>query len=484
MSSLPLAAVASMINRGVQIIGPLILIPLYVRYLTLDQYGVWIAASAVVGYLGLLNFGMPQTLGVHIARTGTGNQKEVQEIFSTTIFVLIGIAILAALVGAALIYLIFPSHWSNETKFVLAVTGLGFLASLPLQSYSVALRFRHRILEEQVFNTIGTTFRCAVIAGLLISGAGLYAVVSAHAVSLLISPALSFWRLRKVAPTLKAELKNVRASLVSSILRPSLAFLVLGVSYQLAFGADSVVIAGSIGPSAVPSYAIPMQVVFACLSFVGVITFSVGPRLALHGRADGSPQFRALYMRTLSICSAAGALFAIALLGAGIDAIHIWTGRTLELSSVTFVLMIAFLLLQSILLPPDAMLVNTLQHQQYAVMALIEAVLNVALSIWWVSIFGVAGVIAATVVARLFTNAWFLVRVANRAAGVTTGVFLQILLCCLLAPLVLGLVVEFGVRIADDATERLIRACIGVGVAAIAAWIFGLRQQVVRTTSV
>jgi hypothetical protein len=62
----------------------------------------------------------------------------------------------------------------------------------------------------------------------------------------------------------------------------------------------------------------------------------------------------------------------------------------------------------------------TTRHYGYAACALIEGALNLGLSLWWVHVFGLAGVIAATVVARLATNGWYMIVAANRTLAATT----------------------------------------------------------------
>jgi hypothetical protein len=86
-----------------------------------------------------------------------------------------------------------------------------------------------------------------------------------------------------------------------------------------------------------------------------------------------------------------------------------------------FALQIIFTALQIVLTPAEMILWSTSRHHVWAAVAFIEGVLKVGLSIWWAHRWGLAGVIGASVVVRLATNAWYL----PLAASLTVGVLIR-----------------------------------------------------------
>jgi len=62
-------------------------------------------------------------------------------------------------------------------------------------------------------------------------------------------------------------------------------------------------------------------------------------------------------------------------------------------------------------------LMATTKHYMYANLAMLEAVLNVALSLWWVRIWGLPGVIGGTLLARLLTTGWYIPMAAVKIVG-------------------------------------------------------------------
>jgi hypothetical protein len=63
----------------------------------------------------------------------------------------------------------------------------------------------------------------------------------------------------------------------------------------------------------------------------------------------------------------------------------------------------------------------TTQHYAWSALTVCEGILNLALSLWWVRIWGLSGVIGATVAASLLTNFWYLPYRAMQALEIPIG---------------------------------------------------------------
>jgi O-antigen/teichoic acid export membrane protein len=74
--------------------------------------------------------------------------------------------------------------------------------------------------------------------------------------------------------------------------------------------------------------------------------------------------------------------------------------------------------IQVLIDPFWAVLVSSTHHYGAAAMHTIESLLNLGLSIWWVRSFGLSGVIAGTLVARIATTGWFIPAVAVRIVDI------------------------------------------------------------------
>jgi hypothetical protein len=80
--------------------------------------------------------------------------------------------------------------------------------------------------------------------------------------------------------------------------------------------------------------------------------------------------------------------------------------------------MIFLLFIQIVIEPPWMLLVATTQHYRTAALHTVESLLNLVLSVWWVRKWGLSGVIAGTVVARIVTTGWYIPMTAAEIMGV------------------------------------------------------------------
>jgi O-antigen/teichoic acid export membrane protein len=112
---------------------------------------------------------------------------------------------------------------------------------------------------------------------------------------------------------------------------------------------------------------------------------------------------------------------AIALWVAGPWFLDLWAGHKIFPGTLTFGLLILLFAIQVLIDPPWILLVASTQHYGAASMHTVESLLNLGLSIWWVRRFGLPGVIAGTVVARLLTTAWYIPIVAARIVETGLG---------------------------------------------------------------
>lgn len=91
-----------------------------------------------------------------------------------------------------------------------------------------------------------------------------------------------------------------------------------------------------------------------------------------------------------------------------------FVGHKVFPGTLTFDLLILLFAIQVLLNPPWFLVVASTQHYGAAAMHTVESLLNLGLSIWWVRSFGLPGVVAGTIVARLLTTAWYVPIVAAR----------------------------------------------------------------------
>ena len=397
-------------NRLTNLVGVIVLVPLYTRFLGHRLYGEWLVITSIITYLTLTGLGIDQILANRIAElTVTGRQSESGALISTAFFAYSVIALMLV-VGFALFSGWICTLLVHDRASALALATVGSLCALsvPLNANIMMLRGLGRVDREQALGLKTNLVRTsAVVAALLLGfkllplaliqggtaiGLGLSALVSSRRLSDGALPRLGQFSF----PTLRA------------LLAPGLGFLVLQTAGIVGFGIDNLVIGYALGPEAVTRYAVPFSLLMAASALVSTASVALLPTITVtYARArNGALATGSIVAMRLAL--AYGGVGAIVFWIAGPWLLRFWAGAGIFPGERTFALQLGLFLLQVLIAPPFAILVATTHHYGTALMHVVESALNLVLSLWWVRVFGLSGVIAGTVVARLVTTAWYI----------------------------------------------------------------------------
>jgi O-antigen/teichoic acid export membrane protein len=196
--------------------------------------------------------------------------------------------------------------------------------------------------------------------------------------------------------------------MLSSLIRPSLGFLVLQAASIIGFGFDNLVIGYALGPEAVTRYAVPFSLVIMSVAAFAAPMSALMPTITLSLARSKREELAKSFLLIMQLAMLYSTLCVVALLTAGPWMIRIWAGPGVFPGMATFGLQIALLFLQVFIEPAYIVLLASTRHYRASALNLAESILNLALSLWWVRRWGLAGVIAGSVVARIATTAWYI----------------------------------------------------------------------------
>jgi O-antigen/teichoic acid export membrane protein len=278
-----LTTAASAAARGISILTVLVSIPLAVRYLGPERYGLWATISSTIAILGFADAGLGNGLITTIAEAhGASDRTHAQRYVSSALFMLCGVASgLAILFAVAYHWVPWPELYNVSSAGARAEAGIAtavfagcFLVSLPLSVVEkVQLGYQEGYVNGlwqaagSVLGLIGVLIAIALEADLpwlVLSMAG------APVVSLMANGAWLFGRRRSwLAP----RLDSATWFAASRILRLGLMFFVLQISVAVAFTSDNIIVAQLFGASAVTEYFVPMRL-FSAAPLILMILFN------------------------------------------------------------------------------------------------------------------------------------------------------------------------------------------------------------------
>lgn len=469
---------------GAALLTGLVLTPVVVRQLGVDEYGIWAVAGSLAAFVALLDLGLsPAVVRFAAEARGRGSTDDIRAVASVGLFLYGIIGVLGTIVGLALawfapVFLDVGDDLVTPARVATALLVLSMAIRFPLGLYANLLIGQQRYDVVAGAGFVSTIVYAVLVLALLPQGGGvvlLAAIAFGTALLRLVLPL--FWVPRELG-SVRPSRRYLTRDRLRKMLSTSGDNILIHVSARVVFTSDVVVVGILLGAEQAAYYALAAKL-FSMAHGVG----TAGPNLLypafaeLHGAADEDRQ-RVLLRDGVRVGMAGMALVALPLLLYPDLLIEAWIGAGFgETTPVLAILGAALLLQLPLQVTSQYLMARGLQHP-VALASIAAAAVNVGLSIVLASTVGIWGVAFSTLV----TNAAVLLlipRLAGRVSGLGARALARAAARPLAPALAVGAVVFSAAR-ALDADELLTAAAVGIvwiAVGGLAIWRFGLDER-------
>lgn len=335
--SIRLAVVTSFLSKAGTALFQFLAIPVAVRVLGREEFGVYAAVSITLSTVSLLQVGIGPALAHGLSGAkARGRGNEARELSSSAFFLTTGLALLAGLLlGAVLLQVplpaIFGAEFAGKEHVLRPALWTGLALFLMLFVLNLTDRVREGLLETSANNLWGALGN--VIAAVAV-GAGVYfvpqvwfLVLAVHG-SLVLAKLCNTVSLWRAHPEVRPAWAAFRPALAKSLFGDGLAFsaatLVTGV-VEYSLGGWLVGRVG--GPSASALYSVFIQLTVMQLGFVMMLSTPTWPAVA-EALARGDVPWARRAARKLYLFGGAFALCAFGgLVLLGPWGFEVWLGK-------------------------------------------------------------------------------------------------------------------------------------------------------------
>ena len=399
--------------------------PYLVRWLGGARWGAWEVVGEWLGYLGLTQMALgPGALTIFLLRARTQGEARALTAMAKRGLRLYAYAALA-LAPAALALAWFAPRGLHaapglapELRLAVAIAALGSLALTPPLVFRGVLEAAQRAYRVR----LALAAQSLLITGLSLwwvaRGLGLAGMAAATIAGMTVSAAL--WRAwaRRYLP----EWRTTPAARLGGgeLWRANWPLLAAMAGNQINLLTDNTIVGLTLGAGAVAGFALTQTLPLLAgskLADIGAVSWAALGELRAQGaRAFGERMIElAAAVLGLSVAGMATvAAFTPAFVRLWVGASY-YDGAGLVAATAAGMAAYGFLCFFSWLFDTQG---DTRQRLRVSSLG---AALNLGLSLWWVRVWGVAGVAAATLAAYLCTDAWYLPRLAARRYGVPGG---------------------------------------------------------------
>ena len=403
-----------------------LLTPVMVHHLGAVNYGVWVLASSVLDYYGLLDLGMRSAMFRYVSLFRGGSlREEVDRTFSSALLLVTGTAVLICVVSVGVTCLL--------PRFI-TVQGISprvFSWLLVLLGFSVAVMFPTRMLATYIsahnrwdlYNAAGianTVTRAIVIVVILKLGYGILAVAIATVVLAFLSVGQHIVFLFIADPEVHVNIRLITFGRIRELFGFSMRSLLVSLGDYLRFYSDSAVIASVLSVGLVTPFNVATRLI-EC--FRSVVVAAGGPVLGAMTELDGAHRqkdLQALLLRSTRLLALLSILGGVLLLLDGRPLLHLWVGKEF-VSSYSLVAVLAFGYMINLTQHAALLIIIAKgQHGPLGWWTIAEGVANIVLSVIWGRSHGLLGVAMGTIVpmlvVKLFIQPWYAMKAAEMNA--------------------------------------------------------------------
>lgn len=403
--------------------------PIIVRSLGNSAYGVWSLLVSVVGYLGLLDFGVRGAVTRYVAHHhAVGDNEGSSSIVSAGMALFLFLGVVAILLSGVVAYFLpvlfnIPESLVSDSRIVLVLGGLTVAATLVGAVFGGIVTGLERFDISSGIEIVVTAIRSVAIVLALKEGYGVAALGWIYLASSVLSGVAARVAVRRLYPELRLRLHADLRPHIRTIFSYSMFLSVIHVMGILVYYSDALVIAAFLPVSAVTFYAIAGNLCDYAYKVAGALSKMMTPRVSALSSL-GSGNLTDEIVNTARIATLATASIAAIFWFRGETFINLWMGADYGPASGEILRVLAFVVwLGGARFVASSSIMGVNKHRMLIPALVFEAMTNLALSIALVGPLGIRGVAIGTLIPSMLVSLLYIPFCLSKATGVPAGSF-------------------------------------------------------------
>ena len=402
-----LSSATAVLSRIVSLVTPLVTIPLTLSYLGTERYGVWMTISSVVASLAFADLGIGNgLLNAVSAAHGRDDKGLAREYVSSSFFLLLAIALIVA-IGYFAAYPFLP--WQKifgvsspsivaEVPRAVTVFVACFLLGIPLGTIDRTLMAYQEAFRTAFWAPFGSLLSLVLVVVAIKQNLGIAGLIFAiSGTAVLISMANGVFLFKFNRPWLLPRPSLVTKSAANRILKLGGMYFVIQLALMVRSNSGNMVIAQTLGSSAVTQYAVPVRVLIIVGSLITIMLTPIWPAYSEAIARGDVDWVRATLQRTTVLSLVLTVPFGALLVMFGRIVLLHWTGGRV-VPSTTLLVALAIWGIVSGVWACFAVFLMAAAIRFHACTAVIASMLNLVLSIYFTRHIGILGTVMGSII--------------------------------------------------------------------------------------
>lgn len=396
-------------------------LPISLNYFGKELFGLFSITSDTLAYLALFNFGVPWATSVIFAKLVNRNMQKRLIIKAILLLCFLSAIMLIIMLMVGFCYpswISFIAHIdfgvTKVAKIFISVSIIFFIARLPFTLFSQLMIFINRVHIAKMIDVLAAFLNLIILLAVVYFGLSLpqYAFISGFIsfVPLIIAVAIFFkiWNGFEI-DNIYADFADHKDISYRHLIGSSFYFFLNSIGVLILWNTDSLIISHYLGLGESAEYAVLFRMFTMLFMVVTQLMNVINPLYPKFIKENKSEQLTLLYSIMTKIFPIIGGAIFILLFGVFKDFVILWTHNNtifIGYSSCFALGLYCYFLCSSII--PYSAIVSLNYAKEIFWLTILEAVVNLCISIYLVHKIGVSGVLFGTLIAH-FTTMFLLV---------------------------------------------------------------------------
>lgn len=431
--------------------------PLILKQLGDTRYGVWALFGELLGYLGLIDFGIRGGVNYFVGRALANSEDDRVSVFTSSAFA--GMTVLAStsFCVATILVFVFSAELAvggaNEVEVVASalIFLLLFALGLPLEMFAGVLSSSRRVFIVSASEMVSRVVSTLLMLGGLLFAPSLYILCAAQAVGRILYWILIIWNVRRHVPQASISLSSVRWSALREMFGYGSKAFTIDIATLLIYRKDVIFITAFLGPQLAAVFTFPRALILCVSEVCSRITQVVRPNLIHHWARGEFERAYTIYYTIARYSSFVVLLCAAFLIPFGGSVLRLWVGERFvqgdfwNRSDVILYILMACQVPRMMHSISWQLLFASGKQAALSKIIVGEAIVNVTLALLLVRPYATVGLAIATFIPMAISHIVVMPLVMRRVTGISLrryaveGVGGPVLLCCVLTLLGFGL---------------------------------------------
>lgn len=250
----------------VAIIAGLVTLPLMLKYLGAEQYGVWVLVGGFTGLLYIFDLGFASSVTRGVASTiAVKNIKKTNSIINSALLIYAGLAL--AIIMVVIVTVIVAGFKTidvttpHELQLVILLVGLSIAIEFPFKAFAGLATAHLRYDLIAIYKILTRLASTGALFYLLLNGYGLVSVAVLTFISSVVSNIIFFYLAKKIFKEMQISTSLMEKNTIKELFHYSSWAFAIDINRIIKERVDLFFIGGFISLAAVSIYYVPLRLV-------------------------------------------------------------------------------------------------------------------------------------------------------------------------------------------------------------------------------